>query len=258
MPEGPSIVILKEEAAKFAGNKILAASALANIDPRPLVGQPVVAFRSWGKHFLIQLPRSSIRIHFLLFGSYLMDEAKPRPAKLSLRFANGEINFYACSVQVIEEDLDAVYDWSDDVMSEHWDSTQARKKLRDAPEMLACDALLDQQIFYGCGNIIKNELLYRIRVHPLSRLGALPPAKLRQLVDEARKYSFEFLEWKKANVLKRHWLAHTKTICARCDRALTEKELGTTRRRSFFCNRCQIKYLRNPERRVRARRRIAK
>ena len=112
--------------------------------------------------------------------------------------------------------------------------------------MLACDALLDQQVFSGAGNIIKNEVLFRIRVHPLSRIGALPAAKLRQLVDEARRYSFEFLEWKKANVLKRHWLAHTKTICARCNRPLREKMLGNTRRLSFYCNRCQIKYLRIP------------
>jgi endonuclease-8 len=111
--------------------------------------------------------------------------------------------------------------------------------------MLACDALLDQQMFSGAGNIIKNEVLFRIRVHPLSRIGALPAAKLRQLVDEARKYSFDFLQWKKANVLKRHWLAHTKTTCPRCNVALREKELGKSRRRSFYCNRCQIKYVKS-------------
>ncbi|MER3465444.1 MAG: endonuclease, partial [Chitinophagaceae bacterium] len=36
------------------------------------------------------------------------------------------------------------------------------------------DALLDQEIFSGVGNIIKNEVLYRIEVHPLSTIGALP------------------------------------------------------------------------------------
>ncbi len=246
MPEGPSIVILREQAAKFERKRILTASSATGIDPVQLIGQRVVALRSWGKHFLIQLPRSSIRVHFLLFGSYLIDDAKPGPAKLSLRFSNGEINFYACSVRLIEQDLDTLYDWSADVMSDQWDPAKARKKLRAAPQMLACDALLDQQVFSGAGNIIKNEVLFRIRVHPLSRIGALPAAKLRQLVDEARRYSFQFLEWKKANVLKRHWLAHTKTTCPRCNRPLVEKELGKTGRRSFYCNRCQIKYLRTP------------
>jgi endonuclease VIII len=246
VPEGPSIVILREQAAKFERKRILSASSTARIDPAQLIGQRVVALRTWGKHFLVQLPHFSIRIHFLLFGSYLIDEAKPGPAKLSLRFSNGEINFYACSVKVIEQDLDTLYEWSADVMSNQWDPAKARKKLRAAPQMLACDALLDQDVFAGAGNIIKNEVLFRIRVHPMSRIGALPAAKLRQLVDEARRYSFEFLEWKKANVLKRHWRAHTKTICPRCNRPFIEKELGKTKRRSFYCNRCQIKHLITP------------
>ncbi len=84
------------------------------------------------------------------------------------------------------------------------------------PEMLVCDALLDQNVFAGVGNIIKNEVLFRIRLHPLSKVGALPPKKLRQLVDEARRYSFDFLEWKRAFVLRKHWLAHTKRTCPRC------------------------------------------
>jgi formamidopyrimidine-DNA glycosylase len=82
-------------------------------------------------------------------------------------------------------------------MSEAWNPKKARKKLRAAPDMLACDALLDQDIFSGVGNIIKNEVLFRIRVHPLSTVGALPPAKLRALVEEARQYSFDFLAWKR-------------------------------------------------------------
>jgi hypothetical protein len=49
------------------------------------------------------------------------------------------------------------------------------------PDALVCDALLDQNVFAGVGNIIKNEVLFRIRVHPLSKLGALPAHKLRAL-----------------------------------------------------------------------------
>jgi endonuclease-8 len=108
--------------------------------------------------------------------------------------------------------------------------------------MLACDALLDQNIFAGCGNIIKNEVLFRIRVHPESRLGKLPTKQLNALIKEARKYSFDFLQWKKQYVLKKHWLAHTKKTCARCKIPLIKKHLGKTNRRSFFCNKCQVIY----------------
>jgi endonuclease-8 len=243
MPEGPSIVILKEEAAGFAGKKILRVEGNTRIDKERLLNQRIVALRSWGKHFLIQLPNFSLRVHFMLFGSYRINERKDRPPRLSLGFTRGgELNLYACSVRFIEEDLDDVYDWSVDVLSDDWDAAAARKRLRSMPDTLVCDALLDQTVFAGVGNIIKNEVLFRIRVHPLSTIGALPAPKLRQLVEQARQYSFDFMEWKKAYVLKKHWLAHTKRICPRCDIPLTRGHLGRTNRRSFFCERCQKKY----------------
>ena len=243
MPEGPSIVILKEEAAEFAGKKILRAEGNTRIDKTPLVGSRIVALRSWGKHFLIELPDTALRIHFLLFGSYRINERKDAPPRLSLQFARGrELNFYACAIRYVEGRLDEVYDWSADVMADEWNPAAARKKLRDIPETLVCDVLLDQNIFSGVGNIIKNEVLFRIRVHPLSEVGTLPPRKLADLIEQARQYSFEFLAWKKAFVLKKHWLAHTKATCPRCLIPFSKGKLGKTQRRSFYCERCQKRY----------------
>jgi endonuclease-8 len=242
MPEGPSIVILKEATTAFVGKKILRATGNTKIDKSRLDGQRILGIHSWGKHFLIELTGFSLRIHFLLFGTYRINEHKQTPARLGLKFAKGELNFYACSVQFVEGALRDTYDWRADVMSDEWDAALARKKLRAQPATLVCDAMLDQSIFAGVGNIIKNEVLFRIRVHPLSKIGALPPRKLRELVEQARVYSFEFMEWKKAFVLRKHWLAHTKKICPRCKIPFKLEMLGRTQRRTFYCARCQVKY----------------
>jgi endonuclease-8 len=245
VPEGPSLFILKEETACFIGQQIVEAGGnVRAIDPTRLLGQSIVSLRTWGKHFLIELPNMAIRIHFLLFGTYRVNEEREgKTPRLYLRTATGDVlNFYACAVREIDADLDSQYDWSADVMSEDWNPAQARKKLRACPDMLACDALLNQDIFSGVGNIIKNEVLFRIRVHPASTMGALPAPKLRALVEEARQYSFDFLEWKRQYVLKQHWLAHAKKICPRCDIPLSKAHLGRTNRRSFFCERCQKRY----------------
>jgi endonuclease-8 len=244
MPEGPSIVILREEATPFLGKTIRRVQGNTTIEKERLLDQRIEALRSWGKHFLVELPDFSLRVHFMLFGSYRIDEGKSWAVpRLSLGFDEGrELNLYACSVRFIEEPLDLVYDWWADVMSEHWDPALARKRLRAQPDTLVCDALLDQDLFAGVGNIIKNEVLFRIRVHPLSTVGALPAAKLRELVQQARQYSFDFYEWKKQFVLKKHWLAHTKRTCPRCNVPLVKEYLGRTQRRTFFCNRCQVKY----------------
>ena len=242
MPEGPSIVILKEQARSFLGKTIRRVEGNTTIEKDRLLGQRIDALRSWGKHFLIELPDFSLRVHFLMFGSYRINERKDAPPRLGLGFDTGELNFYSCSVRFIEEPLDLVYDWHADVMSEHWDPRLALKRLRAQPDTLACDALLDQDLFAGVGNIIKNEVLFRIKVHPMSKVGAMPAAKLRELVAQARQYSFDFLEWKKAFVLKKHWLAHTKRTCPRCNVPFVKAHLGKTNRRSFFCEKCQVRY----------------
>src|SRR5512141_2332822 len=242
MPEGPSIVILTELAAKFAGQVVRSVSGNSKQDLQRMQGRQLRAVCSWGKHFLLVFDGFAMRVHFLLFGSYRIDERKtdaegnPVSPRMSLAFDDGELNLYACSLKYIEGDLDAHYDWSGDVMADAWDPARARRKLRSAPDTLVADALLDQSVFAGVGNIIKNEVLFRIRVHPETRVGDLPSRKLGELIRQARDYSFDFYRWKKDFVLKKHWQVHARRTCPRCGRRLAFRaQLGTRRRRSFFC-----------------------
>lgn len=242
MPEGPTIIILKEEVQSFKGKKIIKVEGNSKLDIQRLSGQKIIDFKSWGKHFLICFKDFTVRIHFMLFGSYRINEQKESVPRLRLIFEKGEINFYACSVKFIEENLNEVYDWTSDVMSDLWDPKAAKQKLKEIPDSMVCDALLNQNIFTGVGNIIKNEVLFRIYLHPESRIGDLPVKIINELIKEARNYSFDFLEWKKKYVLKKHWLAHTKKICPRCDIPFIKKHCGKTNRRSFFCTNCQMLY----------------
>jgi endonuclease-8 len=159
-----------------------------------------------------------------------------------MQFKNGEINLYTCSVKFIEEPLNEIYDWSADVLSDEWNPKAAKKKLKAVPNTMVTDALLDQTIFAGVGNIIKNEVLYRIKVHPKTKIGDLPTKQLNELIKEARNYSFDFLKWKKEYTLRKHWLAHTKKTCARDGDKIVKEYLGKTQRRTFFCNTCQVFY----------------
>ncbi|HET9825910.1 MAG TPA: endonuclease [Chitinophagaceae bacterium] len=242
MPEGPSIIILKDLVQDFKGEIVNEISGNTKVDLSGLPGHRITDFKSFGKNFFICFKKAAIKIHFMLFGSYRINERKPTPPRLTLGFKNGELNFYACSVKLIDGDLNKIYDWTADVMNKKWNAASARKKLKLLPKSLVCDALLDQNIFAGVGNIIKNEVLFRIRVHPKTRVGDLPPRKLTQLVHEARQYSFDFLEWKKRYVLKRHWLVHTRRTCPRDGSTIIKEYLGRTHRRTFFCNACQVLY----------------
>jgi endonuclease-8 len=243
MPEGPSIRILRDLTQFLVGKTLITAEGNAKLERARLNGEKIRAIHCWGKQLLIQFNDFAVRVHLLMFGSYLINDRKATPPRLSLRFEGGdELNFYACSVKYLEGNVAELYDWSADVLSDDWNAAAARKKLRDKKATLVCDALLDQDIFAGVGNIIKNEVLFRVKIHPLSLVSALPAVKLRALVEQARVYSFEFLEWKKAFVLRKHWLVHNRRECPRCAIPLVKAYLGKTQRRSFFCERCQKLY----------------
>ncbi len=244
MPEGPSILILKELAHKFIGQTVIAASGKAKIEMEKLPGLVFEEYRIFGKQSYLVMQNHVIRIHLLMFGSYSIDEqTKPdRQLRLHLKFENGDLYFYSCSVKLLESTVLKEIDWNADVLSDAWKPLKARKKLKSSPEMMVCDALLDQNIFSGVGNIIKNEVLFRIGVHPESLIGNLPPKKLSALIFEARNYSFDFLRWKKDYVLKKNWLVHTKKTCPKCGNPLTKSHTGLSNRRSFFCEKDQKLY----------------
>jgi endonuclease-8 len=198
MPEGPIIVILKENAQQFVGEQITDAE--------------------------------NVNSH------------RNKPARLGLQFDKGELNFYACVVEVLNEQPDDIYDFTADVMNPGWNAAKAIQKMKDQPQMLACDALMDQHIFAGVGNIIKNEVLFRTRIHPKSLVGQLTDAKLKELTDEAVNYSFDFLKWKKEATLSKHWQAYEQKICPRDDVPLHKETLGKSHRGTYYCAICMKLY----------------
>jgi endonuclease-8 len=242
MPEGPSIVIAKEDLARFQGKKVKSVAGSSPIDKEKVKGAKITEIKSWGKHLLICFSGFYLRVHFMMFGSYLINDRKNRPPRLTLSFKNDEVNFYTCSVKMIEGTPDELYDWQADVMSEKWNSKKAINKLKKLNGEVACDVLLNQEIFAGVGNIIKNEVLFRIRVHPLSVVNALPRRKLLELVKEARLYSFDFYEWKKVFQLRKHWQIYKKKECPRCLIKTIRSYMGKDKRLTLYCPNCQIRY----------------
>ncbi|WP_288244343.1 DNA-formamidopyrimidine glycosylase family protein [uncultured Chryseobacterium sp.] len=244
MPEGPSIVLMKESIQKFEGRKVLEASGNAKVDKEILIGKTLKEIKTFGKQTYLVFDDIAVRIHLLMFGSHSVDEqTKPdRQLRLSLLFSDGGMYFYTCHVKMVDQEFLDDIDWEADIMSDLWNPAKASKKLKSHPEMMVCDALMDQDIFSGVGNIIKNEVLFRIGIQPESLLGKMPAKKTKELIKEARNYSFDFLKWKRDFTLKKHWLAHTKKTCPICGQKLIKKQTGLGKRRSFYCETDQKLY----------------
>ena len=243
MPEGPSIIILKEKLKPFKGRRVTAANGYAkNVDPDMLTGNTIKDIKSWGKQLLIQFEGFALRVHMGLFGSYKINEPVKKNAALHLQFGDDEVNFSISKIEVIDKPLNKVYDWSADIMNPKWNEQKAIEKLKAKPGRMICDALLDQDIFAGSGNIIKNEALFRARIQPESLCGKIPAEKLKDLLGEMVKFSFEFLKWRKKGTLNKHLQAYEQETCPRNHVPFHKKDTGKSKRHSYYCTLCQELY----------------
>lgn len=240
MPEGPSILIASEDMSAAIGKQVKKVDGNSREPIQSLQGQTLNEIGTWGKHLLLFFEHATLKIHFLMWGSYSVNaEKENRLPRLALDFGSVQIYFYACSIKFLQEDIDRIYDWDADVLSPSWDAAAAFKKVTAKPNEMICDVLMNQQIFSGVGNIIKNEIQFILRVRPQRKIKDLSVAKQKKLVYEAQDYSWKFYYWKKNYELKKHWMIMRKKNCFRCGGPVTREVTGKLERISFYCKHCQ-------------------
>lgn len=194
---------------------------------------------------MFQFDTFAIRIHFMLFGSFESqvenlwitgDYRRAREPRLAFTFENGQINTYSCSIKIIEgKNVKKDYDYSVDIMSSKWDAAAAYKQIRAQPTEEIADVLLDQEIFAGVGNMIKNEVLSRMKVAPQHKIKDLSPAKLKAIITDTQIFSKLFLKWRKKFELRAHLLVHRKGTCPYCGNKLLRAKTGKRERWSYWC-----------------------
>mgnify|MGYP001069261381 CR=1 FL=1 len=244
--EGPSVKVIAEKLAGFVGKTVIAAAGNARIEKEVLQGKEVKAIFSRGKNLVITFPEFALKLHFLMYGSYRINEkqvgVQPR---LALRFDDdGILNFYNCSIRILSsEQLEEVYDETFDILSENWKSERVLEQVSKMQGKLICDLLLDQKVFAGVGNIIKNEALFMAKLHPLSMLENIPEEKLKEVILSARAFSERFYDVRKSDdKLNTHLDIYRKKQCPVCTERIMIKRTGKRQRISFFCPSCQILY----------------
>ena len=247
--EGPSLYLAAEQLQPFAGRRIERVSGNSKIGIERLDGQKVHTIFAWGKHLVFQMDTFALRVHFMLWGTFAAtvkgrsvtgDYRRSGPPRLVLNFPNGEITIWAASVKFVEDaDAKAAYDFSANVMSDEWDPRAALAKTRAFPRAEIADVLLDQAIFAGVGNIIKNEVLFRTRVSPFVKVRDVSDRKLKAIVADARTFSFRFLELRRIFALRKNLEVYRKSACPRCGGKIERRVHGQRARRSFFCAKCQ-------------------
>lgn len=245
--EGPSLVILHEELLTFLGKKVLKVSGNTKQSKEILKGRLLESIDTWGKVLFLSFsdsknkdPSILTKTHFLLFGSYRINEPREnRSPRLELKFSNGTVYFYSSSLQFNAEEYRNSLDREVDLMSPDWNDEHVTQLMKDRKDTFLCDLFLDQSLFAGSGNIVKNEVLFNIRSHPLTKLACIDQRDWRELAHAVRDYCFNFYEWKKKYELRKHWQVYRKSTCPVCGEKIKREKLGKFSRMSFYCPNCQ-------------------
>jgi endonuclease VIII len=247
--EGPSLFLAQEQLQPFKGKKVVTVDGNTKIGKERLEKQTVRDIFSWGKHLVIQFDSFALRTHFMLFGTFSAtvegasvtgDYKKARVPRLLLSFKNGNIEMYNCSLKFLEEaDAKKTYDFSIDIMSPKWDSEKGLLHVQEQTQEEIADVLLDQEIFAGVGNIIKNEVLSLTFTHPKQKVAELDAEKLKEIIKTTRAFSLQFYRWRKKFLLLKNLKIHRKGACPHCGGKVTHEKTGKRQRISHYCPVCQ-------------------
>ncbi|XP_009488895.1 endonuclease 8-like 2 isoform X1 [Pelecanus crispus] len=197
-------------------------------------------------------PGNWLRFHFGLFGSIRANEFSrankankrgdwkdPIP-RLVLHFESGGfLVFYNCRMHWCSSPR---ADPASDILSVEFHRGRALDALQ-APDPI-CYTLLDQRYFSGLGNIIKNEILYLAKIHPLTQGSALALSDLERLLDCAIQFSSAWLH-SKLRGKRLHPQIYQKDQCP-LGHAVVKGTLGPSggfKRLTWWCPQCQPEVL---------------
>lgn len=241
--EGPSIKLLAQELEPFVHLKVKKVSGNAKFVKDILINQCINDIYSFGKRLIIQLDTHAVVTHFLMYGTYRIDDERPEmKPRLCLETSKHTLYFYNCSSKCFQTDnLKKTLPLEYDILSPLWDIkkvTKAIKAKKNKNETID-DVLLDQNIFAGVGNIIKNETLFLSKTSPYKKIAELSPKKLKAIILSARQFSQKFLELRKTFQLKANLSIYRKKLCPICSTPIVRRKTGTHKRWSFMCTKCQ-------------------
>jgi len=123
-----------------------------------------------------------------------------------------------------------------DVLAEEFDLDAAVARMRGAGDLWLGEALQDQRLLAGIGNMWMAETLWSVGVSPWLRVREVEDAMLRDALVTARRLMRDALE---SGRQRRHVYRHAGRPCARCGTSIRSRGQGDDNRTAYWCPGCQ-------------------
>lgn len=257
--------------------------ALTRVDEDfPITGRSITRVDARGKHLLIHFgpstslsagePRAlkgratTLRTHMRMHGSwhiYRPGEKWQRPrgeARIVIEVAdfvavgfNVPVAEFLDETQAArQEDLRLI---GPDLLGESFDEDEAVRRIQRRGAEGIAEALLNQRVVAGIGNVYKSETLFMEGVHPETPVAQVGDERLRAVLKTARKLlklniadaSAEIITYRglrrttgRTDPEERLWVyGRGGKPCRKCGTAISYKKTGPDVRGTYWCAQCQ-------------------
>jgi endonuclease VIII len=250
MPEGDTIYHTADNLRRALVGRTLTRCDIrvprfATVD---LTGQVVDDVYSRGKHLFIRVGPASVHSHLKMDGSWRVGD---RPARVNHRariiLEANDICAVGMDLGVLEildraHDGDVVAHLGPDLLGHDWDPKVAAANLTAYPDRPIAEALLDQRVLAGIGNVYCNELCFVSGHLPTAPVAAVTDP--HRLVSRARdmlwvnRYRWNRCTTGDTRAGRQLWVyGRNGQPCRRCGTRINYDDAGE--RVAYWCPACQ-------------------
>ena len=273
MPEGDSIFRAARTLHRALAGKVIVrfesvfpALTRVHVD-EPITGRTVESVTSVGKHLLMTFSGDLVlRTHMRMNGSwhiYRPGERWRRPRRdMRVLVATSDFEAIGFNVPVAEfvraDRLAGHVELGrlgPDLLAEEFDVAAAIARIRRHPTLEIADALLNQSLVSGIGNVYKSEVLFACGVNPFAVVEQVSHTQLTQLLETARRflklnvstsvapmttYAGYRRTTRRDDPGQRLWVyGRGRMPCRRCGATISVRAQGRDARLTYWCPRCQ-------------------
>jgi endonuclease VIII len=233
-----------------------------------IVGRTIEKSEAQGKWLLLHFSNDLILLtHMLMNGSwhiYRPGEKWQRPrADMRIVIATEKILAVAFTIQIAEfhtaqslRRRSGFNRLGPSVLAGNFDEADAVMRLHSRPDLEVGEALVQQSLVAGLGNIFKSEVCFASGVNPFRKVASLTEKEAACLLSTARKfllanatetsgdniatYSSLRRTTGYSNPIKNLWVyERTGKPCRRCGASIESRKQGEGARTTYWCPNCQ-------------------
>ena len=266
MPEGDTIFRAARTLRRaLEGEQVTAVATTVGqvraLGEQRLVGETVGAVEPRGKHLLLWFAPSGLALHthMRMSGSWHLYRPGQRwrkpahlarfrlevPAWVAVCFSAPVIELLSANQVATHPSLAAL---GPDVLDDAVDLVEARRRLDALHDTTIADALLDQRVLAGIGNVYKNEVLFIHRIDPWAPVADIDPAARDALLATAvRLLRHNVGPGQRRRVTTGqpgagddlYVYGRHRRPCPRCHRPIAIARQGEQGRLTYWCRGCQ-------------------